>query len=185
MSKFRWTRVTFSAALLSLLLLVALVAAACAEEEEAAPAPTATSPIPTPASSPTSIAEAAPTPTPRSVSEEVREIQIDTLQSLAFNPSQIVVEPGETVKFVITNQSSLLHTFTIAISSAKEEILVDVSMPPGESKTVTITFPEEPAQLYLFCRPHESFGMTGTVQVGEEGSLTPTPTPGAGGTRTY
>ena len=133
---------------IGLLVVLGLVATACGAAATAAPTLTATTPEPAPAE------------------EAERTIRVETTGSLTFNPSKIKVEPGETIKFDLLNTSDISHTFTIAISSAKREILTDVRLQGGESKSVTLTFPEEPAQLYLFCRPHQALGMVGAVTVG-------------------
>ena len=135
---------------------------------EVAPAPEEVDEIePTvaPASSPT--ATTAPEPTPSEPA--TRELRIITSQQLIFEPGNIDVEPGETVTFQIENPSAVFHTFTIAISTAKDEILVDVTVAPDAIETATVTFPEVPATPYLFCRPHEAAGMIGQVQVGGGG----------------
>jgi len=97
-------------------------------------------------------------------------VELQTTTSLKFNPSKIRVEPGESIEFVITDTSGFPHTFTIATSGGKREILQDVLIVGNKTKSVRVTFPEEPGTLYLFCRPHEWAGMIGTIGVGVEPS---------------
>jgi plastocyanin len=80
-----------------------------------------------------------------SARDGVREIRVDTTEQLAFNPSDIDVDPGETVRFVLSNRSPFSHTFTIAVASSKGEILVDVTLGPSATETAEFTFPAEPA----------------------------------------
>ena len=130
-----------------------------------------------PTSTPAAIPTATTAPEPTISQPTARQIRIITTQQLTFDPTEINVDPGETVTFLIENPSSAFHTFTIAISTGKEEILTDVPVAPNATEAVTLTFPENPATLYLFCRPHEAAGMIGRVQVGEgaaESSLPPT-----------
>lgn len=149
-----------------------------AAESSANPTPTA---VEEPAAAPTATerAESAPSPATLTSAAEpaesesdaaadgVREIRIDTTAQRAFSPSDIDVEPGETVRFVLSNESPFAHTFTIAAASSKEEILVDVELAGNATESVEFTFPAEPAELYLFCRPHEAAGMVGSVHVGD------------------
>ena len=137
--------------------------------QEPAAAPTATEraeSAPSPVATLTSAAEPAESESDAAV-DGVREIRIDTTAQRAFSPSDIDVEPGETVRFVLSNESPFAHTFTIAAASSKEEILVDVELAANATESVEFTFPAEPAELYLFCRPHEAAGMVGSVHVGD------------------
>ncbi len=119
------------------------------------------------AATPTPLSTAAleaPTMPPQ-LEQTGRKVQLETTRSLEFNPSEIRVEPGEKIEFVITDTSGFAHTFTVADSSGKQKILQDVTIGGNETKSVTITFPEEAGKLYLFCRPHEQAGMVGTIRV--------------------
>ena len=122
-------------------------------------------PTPTPAATPTAPAQAA-TPTASEVVDQ--DVTVAATGALTFEPDEITVEPGQTVRFTVRNDSSFFHTFTIAVSTAKETILTDVALGGGETKTATVTFPDEPADLYLFCRPHEAAGMHGTIHSGTD-----------------
>ena len=106
----------------------------------------------------------APTKPPQ-VEQAERKVRLETTRSLKFSPSEINVEPGERIEFVITDTSGFAHTFTVAASSEKRKILQDVTIRGNETKSVTITFPEDAGKLYLFCRPHEQAGMVGTIRV--------------------
>ena len=123
----------------------------------------------TPASLPTTAPPVAPDISPTK-EQAARKVQLETTTSLKFNPSQIRVEPGESIEFVITDTSGFPHTFTIADSKAKQKIVQDVPIVGNETKSVRVTFPEETGTLYLFCRPHEQLGMIGTIGVGVEAS---------------
>ncbi len=60
------------------------------------------------------------------------------------------------------------RTFTVAVSTTKETILTDVSLAGEQTVTTTVTFPSEPADFYLFCRPHEGVGMHGAIHSGTD-----------------
>ena len=136
---------------IALLATIGLLAAACGSSDTA-----------TPTSLPA--ATATPTPTSPPVSSDVREITVTT-EDFFFDPSGIDLTPGEKVKFTVTNPTTTFHTFTIALTSGKEQILLDLPMNGGETQSVEFTVPQVPASLYLFCIPHESIGMTGSVNV--------------------
>ncbi len=145
--------------------------AATAEPARAtASAPISTSPA-TPVSPSTLPAQSAQSP------PAPREIRVSTTQQLTFDPREIGVEPGEAITFVIENPSSIFHTLTIAISTEKRDILLDVPMEANATERATVTFPEGDARLYLFCRPHELAGMVGAVLVGDAPAATVAPEP--------
>ena len=77
-------------------------------------------------------------------------VQIKTTRSLKFEPSDMRVEQGERVEFVITDTSGFGHTFTVATSRGKQNILKDVSIKGNETKSVILTFPGEASTLNLF-----------------------------------
>ncbi len=120
------------------------------------------------ATPPASVAPATIALAPAPAEVSTREMRVVTSQRLIFEPRNINVNPGETIFFLIENPSTVFHTFTIAISTGKDEILVDISVAPVAVETATVTFPDVPATLYLFCRPHEATGMIGQVHVGDE-----------------
>jgi plastocyanin len=92
---------------------------------------------------------------------------VSTTQQLRFEPGEFGVEPGESITFVIENPSAILHTFTIAISTEKRDILLDVTLEANATERATVTFPATDARLYLFCRPHELAAMVGAILVGD------------------
>jgi len=145
------------------------------------PTPTATprppaTPTPTPSPTPTQAPgetprpTSTPTPTPTATPEppDVKEITV-SVNLFFFDPKTINLTPGETVKFTITNPTTLFHTFTVALTSGKQQILLDIPLNGGETKSTEFTVPPVSASLYLFCLPHESIGMTGSVNVGGSG----------------
>ena len=144
--------------LIGLLMFMGLVATACG---------TAATPASSPATVPPVKTEISPT-IPTTNGQEARKVQVETTQSLKFNPSAIRVVPGESVDFVISDTSGFPHTFTIAASENKQKIIMDVPVAGNETKSVRVTFPGKARTLYLFCRPHEQAGMIGTIEVGVE-----------------
>lgn len=127
--------------------------------------PTATEALPTPTDEPMPT-ESAPTPTEADASSDgsgdVRVIEIEA-HSFAFVPTELNVEQGETVKFVVTS-ADIYHTFSVKQSKDAAEDLFSVDVFPGEPAEVTWTF-EEAGELYLYCKPHEPLDMIGSIQV--------------------
>jgi plastocyanin len=98
-------------------------------------------------------------------------------EDLTFDPATIVVETGATITF--TNDSAQLHTATAyeedvpedafftsgdaaSETAARGEVAGEL-VSPGDSFEITL---EEPGTYRYFCIPHESQGMTGTIEVG-------------------
>ncbi len=85
------------------------------------------------------------------------------MKNYAFAPNILQVQAGDTVRLVLKNDDSTLHTFTLPQAG------VDVSVPPGSEKVVEFKAP--PPGVYLsYCIPHSSSngfvreGMVGTLQ---------------------
>lgn len=98
--------------------------------------------------------------------ENIKVIEVDTL-NFVFDPEIIRLNPGEKVKFIVSNPSSAFHTFTIYHSkSERKNPIVNISLSSGDEKTETVTMPDEEKILYLVCLPHEGIGMVGQVIVG-------------------
>ena len=90
---------------------------------------------------------------PGKVSEVSRTVKIDTLDQ-SYNIKQVQVKPGETIKFVITNKSSVKHEFGIGThhdQQAHREIMKSmpdmehndanmVTLQPGETKEIIWKF---------------------------------------------
>lgn len=95
----------------------------------------------------------------------VRDVVVE-MSNFAFSPSEIVVAPGERIRFLIKNPSSGYHTFTVARSQQDlDDPLVDADAPPRQDLAVEMTMPSEEITLYLVCLPHESLGMVGSIVV--------------------
>ena len=84
-----------------------------------------------------------------------------------FNPDTILVKPGQEVTFAVTNIGSELHTFYIAPSPQKAEVLMFQFILPGATSSATITIPTSISSLYFYCLivGHEPGGMFGTIEV--------------------
>ena len=116
---------------------------------------------------------------------ETRTVEIQTLDALSFDPSEVRAEVGETVRFVISNQGTVEHEFLIGDAATQEEHETEMSagaaspmdhgesaetplvrVAPGETKELTWTF-EEAGTLQYGCHVpgHYAGGMIGSIIV--------------------
>lgn len=113
-----------------------------------------------------------------------RTIEITALDELAFEPSEVRVEVGETVRFVVTNPGQLPHEFVLGDEDVQEahemaategmdhggamvEAMAALTLDPGATEEVTVTF-DEPGEVLYGCHVpgHYDAGMVGKVIVG-------------------
>lgn len=105
---------------------------------------------------------------------------------LRFDPAELVVAAGETVRFEVTNPTSLEHEFVIGDETEQEhhgeemmggEAMMSrdammhdeenaVSLAPGEAKELVYSFGDE-GELLIGCHVdgHYAAGMMGTISV--------------------
>lgn len=122
---------------------------------------------------------------PTGTTENPRTIEIQALDDFRFDPSEVTVESGETIRFVVTNPGEVVHEFVLGpehVQAAHEEAaemgemehgemdvegqLAAIELQPGETKEVTVTFEEAGEMLYGCHEPgHYNAGMVGTVIV--------------------
>ncbi|HTG48393.1 MAG TPA: cupredoxin domain-containing protein [Actinomycetota bacterium] len=83
-----------------------------------------------------------------------------TAQDFAFSPKELDGSAGQALKITVTNDDSVPHNFSI--TSQK----IDVTIEPGASKTITVTFPTS-GSVQFFCKFHKvSNDMVGELKVG-------------------
>jgi uncharacterized cupredoxin-like copper-binding protein len=101
-----------------------------------------------------------------------------TIHYSLFEPADLAVEPGETVRFVIVNTDPIDHEFILGderMQLVHEEGTEahhdprpgEVSVPAGETVVTAYTFPEAAGELIFGCHlpGHYDFGMRGTVTI--------------------
>ncbi len=102
-----------------------------------------------------------------------------TIHYSKFDPAELAVEPGETVRFVIVNSDPIDHEFILGDEQVQ---LVhengteahdppqpgEVSVPAGETVVTSYTFPKTTGSLIFGCHlpGHYDFGMRGIVVIG-------------------
>ena len=75
-----------------------------------------------------------------------------------FSPSALAGSAGQKLTLTVTNAGTVTHTFTI------DSEHVDVTLQPGDSQQVDVTFPQS-GSVDFYCKFHVSGGMKGTLQV--------------------
>jgi uncharacterized cupredoxin-like copper-binding protein len=114
--------------------------------------------------------------------ESPRTVEIQALDELRFEPSEVTVQAGETVRFVVTNPGEILHEFVLGpehVQMAHEEAseageehggmhvegqLAALDVDPESTEEVTVTFEEGGEMLFGCHEPgHYQGGMVGTV----------------------
>ncbi len=112
-----------------------------------------------------------------------RTIEIAALDELRFDPAEVRVEVGETVRFVVTNEGTMAHEFVLGPEHVQEahemaategtghgeatEAMAVLEMgEPGDTKEATVTF-DEPGEILYACHEpgHYEGGMVGTIVV--------------------
>jgi len=108
-------------------------------------------------------------------------VEIAQLDSFAFEPSDVEVQMGETVTFVIMNEGEAPHEFVLGDEMVQQghesemqemggELMPDepnaLTVQPGETESLTWTFTEA-GTLQFGCHIPEHFasGMVGTIDV--------------------
>lgn len=84
-----------------------------------------------------------------------QEVEVD---SCYFNPTVFTAHPGDKLTLTLSNESSILHNFSLTEQS------IDKDIQPDAKITVTVTFPPS-GTLVFFCKYHVSLGMIGGLQV--------------------
>lgn len=90
-----------------------------------------------------------------------REVKI-TATEMKFEPAVIEAKVGEKIKFAIQNQGTVDHEFESETLKFDE-----LEIPPGKTRTVTVTMPDKPGEYEFFCDAagHLAAGMKGKVVV--------------------
>jgi uncharacterized cupredoxin-like copper-binding protein len=151
---------------LALLSVAALLVAACSSDSGSTAAP--------------SSAASAP-PAAASASAEATRIEVQLTDALKMEPAEMAVPAGVPVTFVVTNAGSIDHEFYLGDEAAQAEHEQEmqemggmghdeemgIGVKPGETKELTVTFPEA-ASILAGCHVagHYAGGMKASVEIG-------------------
>lgn len=121
---------------------------------------------------------------PAEASEADRTVAIEASDEMAFDPDDVDVQAGEVITFEVTNAGKIPHDFTLGDEAAQEEHEREMAeamgsememahdepnamtVPPGETRTLTWRFSEPGTVLYGCHQPgHYEAGMVGAVVV--------------------
>ena len=75
-----------------------------------------------------------------------------------FSPSALEGTAGQQLTLTMSNKGTTTHTFTIDSEN------IDVTLAPGQSQPVDVTFPQT-GSVEFYCKFHVASGMKGTLQV--------------------
>jgi uncharacterized cupredoxin-like copper-binding protein len=109
---------------------------------------------------------------------DVRTIEVRTTDELRFEPAEITVSAGETVRFEVTNDGEAVHEFLIGDEAAQDAFAEEmaegghhgtdagVTIEPGETETFEYTF-DASGDLLAGCHEpgHYEGGMVATITV--------------------
>jgi uncharacterized cupredoxin-like copper-binding protein len=113
---------------------------------------------------------------------DARTIEVRMTDELRFDPDDITVTPGETIRFVVTNAGDTVHEFLIGDAAEQAEFEEEmagggmdhgtssgVSVDPGQTEAFEYTFDETEAELLAGCHEpgHYDGGMVATITVGD------------------
>jgi len=111
-----------------------------------------------------------------------RAVTITALDTMHFEPAQISVRAGQTVRFVVRNDGKVAHEFVIGDRAGQHEHEAEmranpkmkmdrdpngVTVEPGGTQTLIWHFPARPATLEYACHEpgHFAAGMVGYIHV--------------------
>lgn len=97
-------------------------------------------------------------------SADARTVTV-TATDFEFQPRRILVRPGEKLQVKLVNRGSNPHNIEFELPSGEVEL--EKPVPPGQSKTLTFTAPQEPGVYVLYCpvAQHRARGMEGRLVV--------------------
>jgi uncharacterized cupredoxin-like copper-binding protein len=114
---------------------------------------------------------------------DVRTVEVSMSDELRFDPAEITVAPGETVRFEVTNTGESVHEFLIGDEAAQAEFEAEmssgeemdhegaagVSVDPGQTESFDYTFGGTEGTILAGCHEpgHYDGGMVATITVSD------------------
>lgn len=118
---------------------------------------------------------------PADPAQALRTVDIATLDTMSYDPSNISVSAGETVTFAVTNTGKAVHEFTLGDATMQQEhaesmahmpagmthdTSSSISLQPGETKELTWRFGDAATLEYACHQPdHYEAGMHGEITI--------------------
>ena len=111
---------------------------------------------------------------------DARTVEVSMTDELRFEPDSIVVAPGETVRFVVTNSGQAVHEFLVgdeatqaqfedemASGEMDHDTAAGVSVDPGQTESFEYAFGETQEVILAGCHEpgHYAAGMVATITV--------------------
>ena len=115
-----------------------------------------------------------------SASAQATRVEVQLTDALTMEPAEMAVPAGEPVTFVVTNTGSIDHEFFLGDEAAQAEHEQEmqaggmahdepmgIGVEPGETKELTVTFPEA-GTILAGCHVagHYAGGMKANVEIG-------------------
>ncbi len=110
--------------------------------------------------------------------ENVRTVDI-RIRFSRFDPGNVMIAPGETVRFVIENSDPIDHEFIVGDSRLQlthergteahhAPRPGEISLPAGATRSTTVTFPVDLGATLFGCHlpGHYAYGMVGAIEAG-------------------
>jgi uncharacterized cupredoxin-like copper-binding protein len=100
-----------------------------------------------------------------------------TIHFSRFDPSDIEIQPGQTIRFVVENTDPIDHEFIVGDEQVQQAHEAgteahhpprpgEISIAPGETVVTTVTFPVEGRLLFGCHLPgHYAYGMRGLITI--------------------
>lgn len=124
---------------------------------------------------------------PAPAAAATRVIEIRATDAMRFEPVAITVQPGEIVRFDVTNAGTTRHEFVLGDMKEQREHEREmkemektpgagmqddangISLASGQTKFITWRFPSKPGTVYFACHEpgHFAAGMLGVIRVGK------------------
>ena len=87
------------------------------------------------------------------------DVTIKAEDQLIFQPAKVQISANTDVTVALVNEGAAMHNFSI------DELKIDVDLPPGQTKQITINAPAGTYQFYCNVPGHRAAGMIGTLTV--------------------
>lgn len=126
----------------------------------------------TPAASPAANAEATSTASPQASPAAENCVTIG-MNDIYFDPNLVTIPANTPVTIVLPNKGATMHNFSVNDrgNADVQNLNINVDVPAGETKTVTVNAPAGTYYFYCNVPGHEAAGMFGYLVVKENAKI--------------